>query len=157
MLALVEEECGSPTCSFPATYDSDTCMCMTATAERAETKCPQGYQRTTISNQCVCVTAISIYCDSGYSIDYNSNCGCSNGLETKDPNCPEGSFRPSAFACYCILIQDPICSKSGGIDSDDGCSCAVAELTSPTCSNSDMCSFDSDKCSCGLFLGMCTS
>ena len=154
MLAMLQEECGSPTCSSPAIYDPDTCMCMTLTAETADTTCPQGYQRASISGECVCATAVSVFCESGYNLDYNNNCGCSNGLETKDSLCPEGSYRPAATACYCIALQEPTCSKPGGIVSNDGCSCAVAELSTPTCSNSEICLFDSEKCSCELLLGV---
>ena len=148
--AKLEEECNTlPTCTPPAMYNPENCMCVTRGDESALTLCSSNFQQSFFQGECVCATAISLQCSPGFRLFQSRNCQCvgENG-ETIEPRCPPGSSRPASNPCYCLLLQEPTCGIQDGVFSSDKCTCTKAKFTTPKCSDPDFCRFNSDSCSC---------
>ena len=136
-----------PTCSS-GILDEQSCQCREETVQSSFCKSGNLFTDTNGICRCALSTIAPICEESGYELNTLQDCQCTNGFQTVAAICPSGSIRPSfANACYCILLDDPVCGKDYEL-TDDMCDCKSYKYSNPQCSNSDVCKFDSNGCNC---------
>lgn len=145
----MQQSC-APVCTSPATYDPEKCMCVEKKPTGTLSKCSSGYRRGQIGGVCLCATSLALQCPTGYQLDQSQNCMCTDirSGHMVSSSCPKESYRPSGKTCYCLHLEDTLCSNSNQELSSNQCTCDTLELSTPQCSVPDLCIWDSQRCSC---------
>lgn len=143
-IAKFEQECGAePICESGDTYKD--CACTKEIGFDKGTTCSGGGQLLELDGKCTCVYVGNLQCSSGTL--QNCDCKLSDGT-TIEPSCPDGSKRPTSHSCYCVALADTDCDYDNAVFSSDHCTCKQYVSYTPSCSNSEVCSFDEKSCSC---------